>query len=292
MLCRRYNAAQMLEWGLVNAVVPKEALDAEVARWCEELLEMSPTALKTIKHSFGRIVDRTSIRDVVEAVAPVLLPDRRTEGRCHRVPRKAQTRFLGLGAKRPNGRQSIPPGCDRPYPRPEAGPSVPAVSTSRNGAAMQSLSEAENHPFPERNGRAETLLDDFLRLARDTPERPALVSYFSDKREPVRLTYGRHGHARRPARVQAPRIRRPARRLRLLSVPQQMGVRDRPSRDDPRRRNFEPDHADLWQTGNPLHARANEESRLYRAEDLPAYRRRARCSKRSDRNWTIWSICC
>ena len=70
MLCRRYNAAQMLEWGLVNAVVPKEGLDAEVARWCEELLGMSPTALKTIKHSFGRIVDRTSIKDVVEAVAP------------------------------------------------------------------------------------------------------------------------------------------------------------------------------------------------------------------------------
>ena len=56
---------------------------------------------------------------------------------------------------------------------------------------MQSISEAENHPFPERNGRAETLLDDFLRLARETPERPALVSYFSDKREPVRLSYGR-----------------------------------------------------------------------------------------------------
>ena len=28
MLCRRYSARQMLEWGLVNAVVPKEELDA------------------------------------------------------------------------------------------------------------------------------------------------------------------------------------------------------------------------------------------------------------------------
>lgn len=56
---------------------------------------------------------------------------------------------------------------------------------------MQSISEAEDHPFPERSGRAETLLDDFLRLVRDTPERTALVSYFSDKREAVRLTYGR-----------------------------------------------------------------------------------------------------
>jgi 2-ketocyclohexanecarboxyl-CoA hydrolase len=70
MLCRRYSAAQMLEWGLVNAVVPKEDLDAEVARWCDELLAMSPTSLKTIKHSFGQIIDRTGIQEVVEAVAP------------------------------------------------------------------------------------------------------------------------------------------------------------------------------------------------------------------------------
>jgi len=70
MLCRRYSAAQMLQWGLVNAVVPEAELDAEVARWCAELLSMSPTALKTIKYSFGRIVDRTGTREVVEAVAP------------------------------------------------------------------------------------------------------------------------------------------------------------------------------------------------------------------------------
>jgi 1,4-dihydroxy-2-naphthoyl-CoA synthase len=70
MLCRRYSASQMLDWGLVNAVVPKEELDAEVARWCGELLSMSPTALKTIKHSFGRIVDRTGTRQVVDEVAP------------------------------------------------------------------------------------------------------------------------------------------------------------------------------------------------------------------------------
>ena len=70
MMCRRHSAAQMLEWGLVNAVVPKEKLDAEVERWCAELLEMSPTALKTIKHSFGRIIDRTGVSEVVEAVAP------------------------------------------------------------------------------------------------------------------------------------------------------------------------------------------------------------------------------
>jgi 2-ketocyclohexanecarboxyl-CoA hydrolase len=52
MLGRRYSAAQMLEWGLVNAVVPKEQLDAEVAKWCDELLAVSPTCLKVYKATF------------------------------------------------------------------------------------------------------------------------------------------------------------------------------------------------------------------------------------------------
>lgn len=70
MLCRRYSARDMLAWGLVNAVVPKEELDAEVAKWCDELLRMSPTALKTVKRSFGGIVDRTGCRRIVDEVAP------------------------------------------------------------------------------------------------------------------------------------------------------------------------------------------------------------------------------
>ena len=53
-LCRRYTAAQALEWGLVNAVVPLADLDAEVDRWCQELLEISPTCLKILKASFER----------------------------------------------------------------------------------------------------------------------------------------------------------------------------------------------------------------------------------------------
>ncbi|GAA2536295.1 MULTISPECIES: enoyl-CoA hydratase-related protein [Pseudonocardia] len=52
MLCRRYTAQQALDWGLVNAVVPADELDAEVERWCAELLALSPTVLKLIKKSF------------------------------------------------------------------------------------------------------------------------------------------------------------------------------------------------------------------------------------------------
>jgi 1,4-dihydroxy-2-naphthoyl-CoA synthase len=49
MLGRRYSAQTMYEWGLVNAVVPLAALDDEVAKWCDELLAVSPTCLKVYK---------------------------------------------------------------------------------------------------------------------------------------------------------------------------------------------------------------------------------------------------
>lgn len=52
MLCRKYTAAQMLNWGLVNAVVPYAELDGEVDKWCQELLVLSPTCLRVIKASF------------------------------------------------------------------------------------------------------------------------------------------------------------------------------------------------------------------------------------------------
>lgn len=70
MLCRRYTARQMLEWGLVNAVVPMQELDAEVDRWCEELLARSPTVLKLVKNSFNELVSFTPMIDVINRVAP------------------------------------------------------------------------------------------------------------------------------------------------------------------------------------------------------------------------------
>jgi 2-ketocyclohexanecarboxyl-CoA hydrolase len=52
MLSRRYSAWQAYEWGLANAVVPYDQLDAEVDRWCRELLALSPTCLKILKASY------------------------------------------------------------------------------------------------------------------------------------------------------------------------------------------------------------------------------------------------
>jgi dihydroxynaphthoic acid synthetase len=59
MLCRRYRAEQALAWGLVNAVVPAPELDAEVRRWCDELLALSPTVLKLVKKSFDDSFEST-----------------------------------------------------------------------------------------------------------------------------------------------------------------------------------------------------------------------------------------
>ena len=50
-LCRG-TPQQVLEMGLVNAVVPYEKLDEEIDQWCQELLEKSPTALKMVKYAF------------------------------------------------------------------------------------------------------------------------------------------------------------------------------------------------------------------------------------------------
>jgi 2-ketocyclohexanecarboxyl-CoA hydrolase len=52
-LCRRYTAEQALAMGLVNAVVPAAQLDAEVKRWCSEIIEKSPTALAIAKRTMN-----------------------------------------------------------------------------------------------------------------------------------------------------------------------------------------------------------------------------------------------
>jgi naphthoate synthase len=52
-LCRQYDAAQALEMGLVNAVVPVARLEEETVSWCREMLALSPFALRLLKASFN-----------------------------------------------------------------------------------------------------------------------------------------------------------------------------------------------------------------------------------------------
>jgi naphthoate synthase len=56
-LCRQYDAAQALEMGLVNTVVPLAELEEETVRWCQEMLTMSPLALRMVKASMNAADD-------------------------------------------------------------------------------------------------------------------------------------------------------------------------------------------------------------------------------------------
>jgi naphthoate synthase len=52
-LCRLYSAAEALEMGLVNAVVPVAELERETVAWCREMLHLSPLSLRLLKSSFN-----------------------------------------------------------------------------------------------------------------------------------------------------------------------------------------------------------------------------------------------
>ncbi len=51
-LCHRYDAAEALEMGLVNRVVPLAELEAAGVEWAHEILAMSPTAIRFLKSAF------------------------------------------------------------------------------------------------------------------------------------------------------------------------------------------------------------------------------------------------
>ena len=56
-LCKFYSAKEALDWGLVNAVVPISELENESIRWCQKILEKSPTALRLLKASLNADCD-------------------------------------------------------------------------------------------------------------------------------------------------------------------------------------------------------------------------------------------
>ncbi|MCA1964635.1 MAG: 1,4-dihydroxy-2-naphthoyl-CoA synthase, partial [Prosthecobacter sp.] len=56
-LCRQYDAQQALEMGLVNTVVPLEKLEEETLKWCREMLQHSPLALRCLKAALNADCD-------------------------------------------------------------------------------------------------------------------------------------------------------------------------------------------------------------------------------------------
>ena len=57
LLCRQYDAATALDWGLVNTVVPVDKLEEETVNWCRDMLKLSPMALRMIKAGFNADTD-------------------------------------------------------------------------------------------------------------------------------------------------------------------------------------------------------------------------------------------
>ena len=56
-LCRQYNAQQALDMGLVNTVVPLDQLEEETVKWCREILQHSPLALRCLKSALNADCD-------------------------------------------------------------------------------------------------------------------------------------------------------------------------------------------------------------------------------------------
>lgn len=51
---RRFSAAQMAQYGIVNEVVPPEALDEAVDRWASDVVACAPLSLRAIKQTVNR----------------------------------------------------------------------------------------------------------------------------------------------------------------------------------------------------------------------------------------------
>ena len=56
-LCRQYGAQEALDMGLVNTVVPLAELEPTTIEWCREMLRLSPTALRFLKHAMNADCD-------------------------------------------------------------------------------------------------------------------------------------------------------------------------------------------------------------------------------------------
>jgi dihydroxynaphthoic acid synthetase len=56
-MCRLYTAAEALEMGLVNLVVPLAELRPTVEQWCKEILEKSPQCIRVLKLALNQESD-------------------------------------------------------------------------------------------------------------------------------------------------------------------------------------------------------------------------------------------
>ena len=56
-LCKQYTAKEALDMGLVNTVVPLEKLEQTMIEWAEQMMQLSPFALRMIKRGLNAELD-------------------------------------------------------------------------------------------------------------------------------------------------------------------------------------------------------------------------------------------
>lgn len=96
-LCRRYNAQEALEMGLVNCVVPYEKLEETTVQWCKEILQHSPLAIRCLKSALNADCDGQAGLQELSGNATLLyyMTEEAQEGRNAFVEKRAPdfTRF-------------------------------------------------------------------------------------------------------------------------------------------------------------------------------------------------------
>jgi naphthoate synthase len=82
-LCKQYSAEEAEKMGLVNKVVPHDALEEETMEWCKIMLKRSPMALRMIKRGLNAELDgQTGIMELAgDATLMFYLMEESQEGR-------------------------------------------------------------------------------------------------------------------------------------------------------------------------------------------------------------------
>lgn len=92
-LCRQYNAAEALDMGLVNKVVPLADLETEGVAWAQQILQHSPLAIRLLKASMNADVDgQTGLQQLAgDATLLFYMTEEGQEGRNAYVQKRKPT---------------------------------------------------------------------------------------------------------------------------------------------------------------------------------------------------------
>lgn len=82
-LCRQYTAAEALEMGMINKVVPFDRLEDETVEWAETIIKRSPFAIRMIKRALNAELDgQTGLMEFAgDATLMYYLMDEAQEGK-------------------------------------------------------------------------------------------------------------------------------------------------------------------------------------------------------------------